>query len=172
MTKPSQDDLVNEAIRFKEVLVIHNNDQLGVMSRFDALAKAEALSLDLVCVAPKAEPPVCRIMDYGKFRFEKQKQQREARKNQKIVSIKEVQLSPVIGEHDIETKKRNAIKFLEKGDKVKVSIRFRGRQLAHIDIGQAVLDEFVSQLEEYGVVEKKGKLEGRTIQTIVAPKKK
>ena len=167
------DELVNEKIRFKEVLVIDpNGEQLGVKSRNESLRIASDYDLDLVCVAPKAKTPVCRIMNYGKYRFEQQKKQREMKKNQKIVSIKEAQLSPTIDVHDFNTKLKHSIKWLSSGDKVKVSVRFRGRQLAHIDIGEKILNDFVEQCQEYGTIEKPAKLEGRTLTAIIAPKKK
>ncbi|MCY8443141.1 translation initiation factor IF-3, partial [Bacillus spizizenii] len=128
----SKDQLVNEGIRAREVRLIgQNGDQLGIKSRQEALEIAGRANLDLVLVAANAKPPVCRIMDYGKFRFEQQKKEKEARKNQKIINLKEVRLSPTIDEHDFNTKLRNAIKFLEKGDKVKASIRFKGRAITH-----------------------------------------
>ena len=169
----STDDLVNEKIRFKEVLVIdQNGDQLGVMGRNAALNAAYEAELDLVCVAPKAQVPVCRIMNYGKYRFEQQKKQKEMKKNSKVVSVKETQLSPTIDVHDFNTKLKRTIKWLESGDKVKVAVRFRGRQLSHIDIGQKILDDFVAQCADYCQVEKAAKLEGRTLTAILAPKKK
>lgn len=135
--------MVNEGIRAREVRLIgQNGDQLGIKSRQEALEIAGRANLDLVLVAANAKPPVCRIMDYGKFRFEQQKKEKEARKNQKIINLKEVRLSPTIDEHDFNTKLRNAIKFLEKGDKVKASIRFKGRAITHKEIGQRVLDRF------------------------------
>ncbi len=167
------DELVNEKIRFKEVLVIdQNGDQLGVKTRNEALRIAGDVDLDLVCVAPKAQTPVCRIMDYGKYRFEQQKKQKEMKKNQKIVTLKEAQLSPTIDVHDFNTKLKHSIKWLTAGDKVKVSVRFRGRQLAHIEIGEKILNDFVAQCQEYSVIEKPAKLEGRTLTAILAPKKK
>ena len=169
----STDDLVNEKIRFKEVLVIdQNGDQLGVMGRNAALNAAYEAELDLVCVAPKAQVPVCRIMNYGKYRFEQQKKQKEMKKNSKVVSLKETQLSPTIDVHDKNTKLKRTIKWLEDGDKVKVAVRFRGRQLSHVDIGQKILDDFVAECADYCQVEKAAKLEGRTLTAILAPKKK
>ena len=169
----SNDDLVNEKIRFKEVLVIdQNGDQLGVMSRNQAINVAYDQDLDLVCVAPKSKTPVCRIMDYGKYRFEQQKKQKEMKKNSKTVSLKETQLSPTIDVHDKNVKLKRTLKWLESGDKVKIAVRFRGRQLAHIDIGQKILDDFVAECADYCVIEKPAKLEGRTLTAILAPKKK
>ncbi|HIU14624.1 MAG TPA: translation initiation factor IF-3 [Candidatus Fimiplasma intestinipullorum] len=167
------DELVNENIRFREVLVINKDGkQLGVKSRFDALKLAQSMDLDLVCVAPNAKTPVCRIMDYGKYRFEQQKKQKEMKKNQKTFSIKEVQLSPTIDTHDVNTKLKHALKWLEAGDKVKVGVNFRGRQMAHIDIGEKILKDFLAKCEEVSVIEKPMKLEGRTLSAIIAPKKK
>lgn len=167
------DDLVNEDIRFKEVLVIDaEGTKLGVLPRKQAIQEAYDANLDLVCVAPKAQPPVCRIMDYGKYRFEQQKKKREAKKNAKVVTVKETQLSPTIDTHDKDVKLKRTIKWLEAGDKVKVAVRFRGRQMAHIDIGQKILDDFVAECAEYCTVEKPAKLEGRTLTAMLAPKKK
>lgn len=165
--------MVNEKIRFKEILVIdQNGEQLGVMSRNRALDIADAANLDLVCVAPKAKPPVCRIMNYGKYRFEQQKKLKEMKKNSKVVSLKETQLSPQIDVHDKNVKLKRTIKWLQNGDKVKIAVRFRGRQLAHVEIGQKTLDDFVAECSEYCVIEKPAKLEGRTMIAILAPKKK
>lgn len=165
--------MVNEKIRFKEILVIdQNGEQLGVMSRNRALDIADAANLDLVCVAPKAKPPVCRIMNYGKYRFEQQKKLKEMKKNSKVVSLKETQLSPQIDVHDKNVKLKRTIKWLKNGDKVKIAVRFRGRQLAHVEIGQKTLDDFVAECSEYCVIEKPAKLEGRTMIAILAPKKK
>jgi translation initiation factor IF-3 len=128
------------------------------------------VNLDLVLVAPNAKPPVARIMDYGKFRFEQQKKEKEARKNQKTISLKEVRLSPTIDEHDFNTKLRNAIKFLEKGDKVKASIRFKGRAITHKEIGQRVLVRFAEECKEVATVETAPKMDGRSMFLILAPK--
>ncbi|KEF39552.1 bacterial translation initiation factor 3 (bIF-3) [Schinkia azotoformans MEV2011] len=167
----SKDLFINEEIRAREVrLVGANGDQIGIKSRNEALEMAQTANLDLVMVAPNAKPPVCRIMDYGKFRYEQQKKDKEARKNQKVISIKEVRLSPTIEEHDFNTKLRNAIKFLEKGDKVKASIRFKGRAITHKEIGQRVLDRLAEQCAEIAVVEQKPKMEGRSMFIVLAPK--
>lgn len=172
--KPKQpDDLVNERVRFKEVLVIdQNGDQLGVKSSREALDIAYDANLDLVCVAPNAKPPVCRIMDFGKYRFEQQKKAREMKKNSKVVTLKETQLSVTIDTHDKNVKLKRTLKWLEEGNKVKVAIRFRGRQLAHVDLGKKVIDDFVEKCAEVGQIEKPAKLEGRTLTAILAPKKK
>lgn len=167
------EDLINENIRFKEVLLIDDKgEQFGVVSSQDALAKAIEKNLDLVCVAPKSNPPVCKIIDYGKYRFEAQKKAKEAKKNQKVQDTKEVRLSPVIDDNDVQTKLRNARKFIEKGDKVKVSMRFRGRQMAHVDLGKQVMKEFLKGIEDIVVVEKQPKLEGNNLFMFIAPKKK
>ena len=169
--KPKQpDDLVNERVRFKEVLVIdQNGDQLGVKSSREALDIAYDANLDLVCVAPNAKPPVCRIMDFGKYRFEQQKKAREMKKNSKVVTLKETQLSVTIDTHDKNVKLKRTLKWLEEGNKVKVAIRFRGRQLAHVDLGKKVIDDFVEECAEVGQIEKPAKLEGRTLTAILAP---
>nr|WP_269448460.1 translation initiation factor IF-3 [Metabacillus kandeliae] len=163
--------LVNEGIRAREVRLIGpNGDQLGIKSRTEALEIAARSNLDLVMVAPNAKPPVCRIMDYGKFRFEQQKKDKEARKNQKIISVKEVRFSPTIDEHDFNTKLRNARKFLEKGDKVKASIRFKGRAITHKEIGQRVLDRFSNACEDVATVESAPRMDGRSMFLVLAPK--
>ncbi len=144
--------------------------QLGIMSSQDALKLAAEHNLDLVRIAPQALPPVCRIMDYGKYRFEQQKREKEARKNQKVVEIKEIRLSMNIGAHDFETKIGHAIKFLDEGNKVKASIRFRGREMAHASLGTGVMSRFAEALEEYATVDKDPKLEGRSMQMFLAPK--
>ncbi|WP_284726008.1 translation initiation factor IF-3 [Bacillus aerius] len=167
----SKDQLVNEGIRAREVRLIgQNGDQLGIKTRQEALEIATKANLDLVLVAANAKPPVCRIMDYGKFRFEQQKKEKEARKNQKIISLKEVRLSPTIDEHDFNTKLRNAIKFLEKGDKVKASIRFKGRAITHKEIGQRVLERFSEACAKVATVETKPKMDGRSMFLMLAPK--
>ncbi|NLY80980.1 MAG: translation initiation factor IF-3 [Lysinibacillus sp.] len=162
---------VNEGIRARELRVIdQNGDQLGIKSRYEALEIAARANLDLVLVAPQAKPPVARIMDYGKFKFEQQKKEREIRKNQKVINMKEVRLSPTIDEHDFQTKLRNAIKFLEKGDKVKCTLRFKGRAITHKEIGQRVLDRFAEACADIAVVEQKPKMEGRSMFLVLAPK--
>ena len=141
--------MVNDGIRAREVrLISSNGDQLGVKSKREALQIAEQENLDLVLVAPKAKPPVAKVMDYGKYRFELQKKQREARKKQKTVNVKEVRLSPTIDTNDFNTKMKNARKFLAKGDKVKVSIRLRGRAITHKDIGREVLSRFAEETKD------------------------
>ncbi|MCA0992469.1 MULTISPECIES: translation initiation factor IF-3 [Bacillales] len=161
---------VNEGIRAREVrLVGADGNQIGVKSKNEALDMARNANLDLVMVAPNAKPPVCRIMDYGKFRYEQQKKEKEARKKQKIITVKEVRLSPNIEEHDFNTKLRNARKFLEKGDKVKASIRFRGRMITHSDIGKKVLEHLAEDCKDIATVESKPKMEGRSMFLILAP---
>ncbi|RFU65956.1 translation initiation factor IF-3 [Peribacillus glennii] len=163
--------MVNEGIRARELrLIDQNGEQLGIKTKFEALDIAARANLDLVVVAANAKPPVARIMDYGKFRFEQQKKDKESRKNQKIISLKEVRLSPTIDEHDFNTKLRNAIKFLEKGDKVKASIRFKGRAITHKEIGQRVLDRFSAACKEVATIETHPKMDGRSMFLILAPK--
>ncbi|WP_179295627.1 translation initiation factor IF-3 [Bacillus sp. FJAT-45350] len=167
----SKDMLVNEGIRAREVrLVGANGDQIGVKSRQEALEMAQNANLDLVMVAPTAKPPVCRIMDYGKFRYEQQKKDKEARKNQKVINIKEVRLSPTIEDNDFNTKLRNARKFLSKGDKVKAAIRFRGRAITHSQIGKVVLERLAKECEDIATIEAKPKMEGRSMFLVLAPK--
>ncbi len=167
----SKDMLVNEGIRAREVrLIDQNGEQLGIKTKFEALDIAARVNLDVVLVAPTAKPPVARIMDYGKFRFEQQKKDKEARKNQKIINIKEVRLSPSIDDHDFNTKLRNARKFLEKGDKVKASIRFKGRAITHKEIGQRVLDRFSTECNDLATVEQSPKMDGRSMFLVLAPK--
>ena len=163
--------MVNEGIRARELrLISDNGDQLGVKTKQEALKMAEDANLDLVLVAPKAKPPVAKIMDYGKYRFELQKKQREARKKQKVVNIKEVRLSPTIDTNDFNTKMKNARKFLSKGDKVKVSIRFKGRAITHKDIGRDVLNRFAEATEDVATVESKAKMDGRSMFLMLATK--
>ena len=166
-------DLVNENVRFPDVSLIGpTGEQLGVMSSREAQFKANEYDLDLLCVAPGAKPPVCKIINYSKYRFEQQKKAKEAKKNQHVVEVKEVQLTPQIGGHDMETKARAAVKFLEAGNKVKVGVRFRGRQMTHIEVGQEVMDKFIELLNDYANIEKPSAMEGRWMYAILAPKKK
>lgn len=163
--------MINEEIRDKEVRVIGaDGTQLGVMPTAQAIALAEEQGLDLVRMQSPAVPPVCKLIDYDKHRYEQSKRERELRKNQRIVDIKEVQLSATIGENDVQTKLKNAVKFLEDGDKVKVTIRFRGRQIAHTDIGMTIMQDFASRIEEYGNIERRPMLEGRHMIMVIAPK--
>ena len=166
-------DIVNERIRFPEVLVIGpDGESLGKMSRFDAFKKAEEYDLDLLCVAPQGKPPVCKIINYGKYKFDAQKKAREAKKNQKIIEIKEVQLTPQIGQHDIETKVKAAIKFLEDGNKVKVGVRYKGRQMSHLEVGDEVMNKFLEYVKDYSTIEKKPSLDGRWLTCVLASKVK
>jgi len=161
---------INEEIRDKEVRVIsETGEQLGVMSAKQALELANEANLDLVKIAPGAVPPVCKIMDYGKYKFELAKRDKENRKNQKVVNIKEVQLSPSIDTNDFLTKCNHAKRFLTSGDKVKVTVRFRGRELSHSEIGEALLVRFAETVKEYGTVERPAKLEGRNMTMFLAP---
>ena len=163
--------LVNEQIRDKEIRLIGaNGEQLGIMSSKDAQRVANESQLDLVKVAPQAKPPVCRIMDYGKYKYELNKKEREAKKNQKIITIKEVRLSPKIEEHDLDVKKKNTEKFLKKGDKVKVTIKFRGREVRYTDLGLKIMEKFAYDLQDIAVVEKQPKLEGKNMIMIISPK--
>jgi translation initiation factor IF-3 len=150
-------------------LIGQNGDQLGILPIREALQLAIDAELDLVNVAPTAKPPVCRIMDYGKFKFEQQKKEKEARKKQKIINVKEVRFSPTIDEHDYNTKMRNVVKFLEKGDKVKCSIRFRGRAITHSEIGLQVLQKLAKDVADYGEMESRPKMEGRSMLMILTP---
>jgi len=171
LTISNRDLQINEQIRDKELRVVGTDgEQLGIMSLKDAQSLAEEKNLDMVKIAPKAAPPVVKIMDYGKYRFEQSKREKEARKNQKIIELKEIRLSVSIDTHDFDTKLNNAIKFLKHGDKVKISIRFRGRQMAHANLGLETMNRFAQALEEYGNVERQAKLEGRSMIMFVAPK--
>jgi translation initiation factor IF-3 len=162
---------VNEGIRAREVRLIGpDGSQLGIKTRQEALDLATNANLDLVLVAATAKPPVCRIMDYGKFKYEQQRKDREARKNQKVITTKEIRLSPTIEDNDFNTKLRNARKFLEKGDKVKASIRFRGRAITHSQIGKTVLEKLAKECEDLSTVETSPKMEGRSMFLILAPK--
>ena len=162
---------INEEIRAREVRVIGSDgEQLGIMSGREAQQLAYEKHLDLVEIAPTAKPPVCRIMDYGKYRYEQQKREKESRKKQKTFDIKEVKLRPGIEEHDFNVKFKNAVRFLEDGDKVKVTIMFRGRELSHPELGEVLLNKMAAQLKEMAVVERQPKLEGKNMIMIVAPK--
>ncbi len=155
----AKDMMVNDGIRARELRLIGSDgEQLGVKTKAEALNIAEQANLDLVLVAPGAKPPVARIMDYGKYRFEQQKKDREARKKQKVINVKEVRLSPTIDLNDFNTKLRNARKFLEKGDKVKASIRFKGRAITHKEIGQKVLNRLAEETADIATVEQKAKM--------------
>lgn len=167
----AKDMIVNDGIRARELRVIgKDGEQIGVVSKSEALRLAEQANLDLVLVAPNAKPPVARVMDYGKFRYEQQKKEREAKKNQKNITVKEVRLSPSIDEHDFNTKLKNARKFLEKGDKVKASIRFRGRAITHKDLGREVLERLAEEVSDIAAIEQKAKMDGRSMFIMLAPK--
>lgn len=167
----AKDMMVNDGIRARELrLISETGDQLGVKTKAEALQIAEAANLDVVVVSPTAKPPVAKIMDYGKYRFEQQKRTREARKNQKVINVKEVRLSPTIDANDFNTKLRQARKFLEKGDKVKASIRFRGRAITHKQIGQDVLVRFADEAKDVADIEVKPKMDGRSMFLMLAPK--
>ena len=162
---------INEEIRDKELRVISNDgEQLGIMSASEALRLAEERDLDLVKISPQAKPPVCMIMDYGKYRFDMAKREKEARKNQRVVDIKEVRLSVNIDTHDFDTKVGHAKRFIAGGDKVKVSIRFRGREMAHTNLGIEIMERFAQACADTAAVEKAAKLEGRQMLMFLAPK--
>ena len=167
----SKNDLqINEMIRDNELRIISaEGEQLGVMDARAAQTIANEKGLDLVKISPNAKPPVCKIMDYGKYKFELAKREKENRKNQKVVNIKEVQLSPSIDTNDFNTKARQAMKFLKSGDKVRVRVRFRGRELSHSEIGKDLLDRFAETVKEFGTVEKPAKLEGRNMIMFLGP---
>ncbi|MCQ2802491.1 MAG: translation initiation factor IF-3 [Bacilli bacterium] len=172
---PNKDpkDLVNNLVRFPQVLVIGpNGEQLGVMSSRDAQFKAYDYNLDLLCVAPNSNPPVCKILDYGKYRYEQQKKAKESKKNQARIEVKEIQLTPQIGIHDMETKARAATKFIAEGNKIKVGVRFRGRQMTHIEVGEEALNKFIAMLGDIVCIEKPAVLDGRWLTAVLAPKRK
>lgn len=166
------DDLVNEKIRFREVLVIDaNGDQLGVMQRDDALDHAFSQELDLLCVAPKGQPPVCKILDYGKYHFEQQKKKKEAKRKQQVVEMKALRLPPNIDIGDFNTKLKHARKWLDGGMKVKVDMRFRGRLITRIEVGKKVMNDFIDELSDIAQMEKRPLLEGNTMSCVLTPKK-
>lgn len=170
ISRENRDPQVNEQIRLREVrLVDENGTQLGIMSSREALQIARERNLDLVNIAPNAKPPVCKIMDYGRYKYQRSKHEREARKKQKVITIKEVQLSQTIEERDLLIKARNADRMLKNGNKIRVVMRFRGRQIIHADLGKKVFDRFVEAVEN-GVVEKEAQIEGRNMIMIMAPK--
>ena len=163
---------INEEIRDKEVRLIDvDGNQIGIVPIKKALDLAYERNLDLVKVAPNAKPPVCRIMDYGKYKYELAKKEKEAKKKQKIINVKEVRLTPSIEEHDLKVKAKRANEFLQNGDRVKVSVRFRGRELGHTEIGKEVLMKFAELTSEYGAIEKQPKLEGRNMVMFIVSKK-
>lgn len=162
---------INDAIRAREVRLIDEDGQnVGIVSKFDALAKAEQAGLDLVEVSPDAEPPVCKILDYGKYKYQEQKKAAEARKHQKIVEIKEIKMRPGIDDHDYDVKMRAIKRFFEEGDKVKITLRFRGREMAHQQLGMAVLVRVKNDTEPIAKVESEPRFEGRQMVMVLAPK--
>ncbi len=163
--------MINEQIKEKEVRVIGDDgEQLGIISTREAQSIADSKELDLVKISPTAKPPVCRIMDYSKYKFDKAKKEKEARKKQKVVSLKELRLSPNIDKHDVQVKVKKAIDFLKTGDKVKISIRFKGREFGHTEIAKGIMNDFAEQVSEYGVIEKPPKMEARSMAMFLAPK--
>lgn len=163
--------MINEQIRDKEVRLIGTEgEQLGIMSAKDAMKLAREADLDLVKIAPNAKPPVCKIIDYGKYRYELARKEKEAKKKQKTIDVKEVRLSPNIDTNDLNTKMNQARKFLEKGDKVKVTLRFRGRELAHVNQSKVILDEFAKSLEDIANIDKPAKFEGRSMIMFLSKK--
>jgi translation initiation factor IF-3 len=170
--KKEQEELVNENIRFKEMLVIGSDgSKYGVITRTEALKAASDLDLDLVIVSADSKPPVAKIMDYKKFKYDQKKKQKEAKKNQQKTVVKEIQLSPVIDRHDLETKANLAKKFLEKNNRINVSLRFKGRMIAHQDLGFKIMQDFVQVLEDVAQVDSQPKLEGKLLSMTLVPKK-
>ncbi|NMA37394.1 MAG: translation initiation factor IF-3 [Papillibacter sp.] len=162
---------INEEIQDKEIRLIGDDGtQLGIMSAEEALDIAYDKNLDLVKIVPNSNPPVCKIMDYGKFRFEQSKREKETKKNQKVIEVKEIRMSPGIGINDFNTKLKNSLKFLADGDRLKVSVRFRGREMTHTEIGEELLNRFAEQCAEVAVVNKPAKLEGRYMTMFLSPK--
>ena len=171
-TKDSKQTQINEEIRASEVRLINEKGEMvGIVSIDEALSKAEAADLDLVNISPNAVPPVCKILDYGKYRYEQQKKEKNAKKNQRVTEIKEIRLSASIEDHDVQVKARTAMKFLQDGDKVKVSLRFRGRERDYTQLGFDAMAKFADMVSEYGVIEKPAKMEGRRMNMFLAPKK-
>ena len=167
----SKEALINEEIRAKEVRLIDaDGTQIGIVSIQEAMAKAHEADLDLVNISPNAAPPVCRIMDYGKFRYDQQKKEKEARKKQKTTDVKEMRLGIFTEDHDLDTKAKLVAKFLEGGDKVKISMRFRGREMGYVNKGRETMLEFVAMVKDYGNIEKQPVLEGRNMSMVIAPK--
>lgn len=162
--------IINNKIRAREVRLIgKNGEQIGVVSRDEALKIAEQDGLDLALVSPNAKPPVARVLDHGKYRYEQQKREQEQRRNQKVVNVKEIRLSPTIDDHDFDTKLRQGRRFIENGDKVKVAIRFRGRAITHKDIGREVLDRFAEGMKDVAKLESRARMEGRNMFMMLAP---
>ena len=164
--------MINEQIRDREVRLIGpDGAQLGIVSAREAMAKAQEAGLDLVKIAPQAKPPVCKIIDYGKYRYELARKEKEARKKQKTIDVKEVRLSPNIDTNDLKTKVNAARKFLSKGDRVKVTLRFRGREMAHMQQSKHILDDFAEKMKDVAVIEKPAKLEGRSLSMVLTEKR-
>ena len=164
--------MINEQIRDREVRLIgEDGEQLGIMSSREAVKLAAEANLDLVKIAPTAKPPVCKIIDYGKYKYEQTRKEKEAKKKQKTVEVKEVRLSPNIDTNDLNTKVNNAKKFIGKGNKVKVTLRFRGREMAHVQSSKHILDDFAALLEDVAVVEKPAKMEGRSMSMVLTEKR-
>ena len=164
--------MINEQIRDREIRLIgENGEQLGIMSARDAFKLAQEAELDLVKIAPTAKPPVCKIIDYGKYRYELARKEKEAKKKQKTIEVKEVRLSPNIDSNDLNTKIASARKFIEKGNKVKVTLRFRGREMAHVQSSRHILDEFAKALEDIALVDKPAKMEGRSMAMFLTEKR-
>lgn len=169
-TRQKNTDLVNETIPYGEFLVIDEvGNKMGIMNRRDALKFAQEREFDIVVVSPDSKPMVAKLMDYSKYRYEQQRKLREMKKNQHVVDIKEIRLSPTIDVHDFDTKLKQTIKFLEKGDKVKISIRFFGRMITHSDVGMKVMERFIEAVGSKGIVESKPKMDGRSMIAILAP---
>jgi translation initiation factor IF-3 len=167
------EELVNENIHFREVLVIGpNGEQLGTLMRREAIEKAYEYGLDLFCVAPSAKPPVCKILDYGKYHFNEQKKERESKKKQHVTEIKPLRLSPVIDEHDFDTKMKHAREWMEDGQKVRLDMRFRGRMITRKEVGEAIMKKFIEQISDLAVVDKAPSMEGNTMSVVLSPKKK
>ncbi|MBR1442714.1 MAG: translation initiation factor IF-3 [Firmicutes bacterium] len=163
--------MINEQIRDKEIRLIGNDgEQLGIVSAKEALKIADERHLDLVKISPTANPPVCKIMDYSKYKFDMAKKEKEARKKQKIVSVKELRLSPNIDTHDVQVKVKKAIEFLKNGDKIKISIRLRGRELGRTDAAEQIMKNFAEQIKEFGVIDKEPKMEAKTMAMFLTPK--
>lgn len=165
-------DLINQFIPFRELLVITDEgEKLGVMSKRDALALAEQKNLDLVCISPNAKPAVCKILDYGKYKYEMKKKNKEAKKNQHVTLNKEIRLTPNIGDHDLQTKAKKAIQFLEEKNRVKVSLKFKGREMQRTEFGKETLMKFFGLVEEVAIIEKQPKMYGRFYDMYLGPKK-
>ena len=165
------DHLINEEITAKEIrLISDEGEQLGIVSNAEAMRIAEERGMDIVMIAPGSNPPVCKIMDYGKYRFEQSKREKEAKKNQRVIEVKEIRMSPSIGENDFNVKLRNGQKFLRDGDRLKVTVRFRGREMAHTNLGEQLLKSFAEQCADIATVDKNPKLDGRNMAMFLSPK--